>query len=398
LLLIKPLKLISTIILKGELAYNRTFGVFCEIKDLKKLSILFLTYQGDVAGSTNSIAYLARGLADRGHNIHIGIRKESLLWTLLEGSKVNRIAMTFKGKFDFKNWRQIKDAVRTHNIELINAQSSHDRYTSIFSKLRFNLNVQIVHTRRQNPLSSGGWLQRKFYQKNTVGTVVISDGLKKIFVKNGYPEKHVKVINNGIPKKRFEDWSEDKVTAFRKQLNLQPNDKVVGCISRFKEQPQLVEAIASINDNSIKLIFAGISSEDIQPYLDKFKITNPVHVLGKVAPEDILSIYRLLDVNILASTMDGFGLVLVEAMAMECPVIATDFGGIPDVVKDGQNGFLFQNGNIGELKAKILILLEDQQIRNKFIKNGLSTAFEKFTMEKTVQGYEQYFSNLIKEN
>ena len=54
--------------------------------------------------------------------------------------------------------------------------------------------------------------------------------------------------------------------------------------------------------------------------------------------------------------------------------------------KTARMDFSSKMETLEELKAKILILLEDQQIRNKFIKNGLSTAFEKFTMEKTVQG------------
>lgn len=362
----------------------------------KGLRILFLTYQGGMAGSTYSITYLAKGLADRGHKVFAGLRKEMPIWDLIEHPGVTRVPMRIKGKFDFENWREIRDLVRNEKIDIINAQSSHDRYTSIFAKLRFNLPVQIVHTRRQNPLSAGGWLQRKFYIKNTANIVVISDGLKRIFIEKGYPEHHIKVIHNGIPKKRFEQWSQEKVEQFRKQLNLQPEDKVVGCISRFKEQPQLIEAIARLNDPNIKLIFAGISPEQIQPYLDKFNIENEVHVLGKVPPEDILNIYRLLDVNVLASTMDGFGLVLVEAMAMECPVIATNFGGIPDVIEDGVNGFLFENEDIGGLAERIQKVLSDNSLRQQLITNGLKTAFEKYTMEKTIDGYEEYFESLVR--
>lgn len=364
----------------------------------RKLNILFLTHQGGMAGSTYSITYLAKGLADLGHNVFAGLREEMPIWKLIEHPGVTRIPMRINGKFDFNNWREIRDVVREHNIQIINAQSGHDRYTSIFSKIRFRLPVQIVHTRRQNPLSAGGWLQRQFYIRNTAGIVVISQGLKQILIDKGYPEKHIKVIHNGIPKTRFNDWSEAKVEAYRDKLDLKPEDKIIGCISRFKEQPQLIEAIAKMNDSSIKLIFAGTFPDEIQPYLDQFNIKNKVHLLGQLPPEDILSIYRLLDINVLASTMDGFGLVLVEAMAMECPVIATNFGGIPDVVQDGENGFLFENGNIQELQDKIKLLLNDSELRDKFIQNGLETAYKKFTMEKTVAGYAEYFLSLTKEN
>ena len=351
-----------------------------------------------MAGSTYSITFLAKGLADKGHGVFVGIRKGMPIWDLMDHPGIMRIPMEIKGKLDFKNWREIRDTVINHKINVINAQSSHDRYTSIFSKIRYNLKVSIVHTRRQNPLSSGGLLQRKFYIKNTSKIVVISEGLKRIFVDKGYPEDHIKVIHNGIPKNRYDKWSEGRVEHYKRQLNIQPEDMVIGCISRFKEQPQLIEAIAQLNNPNIVLIFAGCAPSLIQPYLDKFSIRNKVHLLGKVPPEDVLNIYRILDINVLPSTMDGFGLVLIEAMAMRCPVIGTNFGGIPDVVQDGENGFLFENNNLEELQEKIALLLEDQALREKFIRNGITTAFEKFTMEKTIDGYEHFFSSLLTEN
>lgn len=361
------------------------------------MRILFLTYQGDMAGSTNSIAFLAKGLANNGHEVFLGIRRESLLWQLVEGTKVHRVAMTFAGKFDRTNWKQIRDIVRKHDIQIINAQSSHDRYTSIFAKWKYNLNVKIVHTRRQNPLSAGGWLQRQFYIRNTENIVVIAEGLKKIFVKKGYPEKHLVVIHNGIPIERYEQWSEEKVAALKAKLSFAPNAKIVGSVSRIKEQDQIIQAVAEMNDPSIELVFAGLERETIQPFIDQYRLKNKVHVLGKVSVEEVLNVYRVLDVNILASTMDGFGLVLLEAMAMECPVIATNFGGIPDVIQDGVNGFLFENNDIEGLKKLIRKVLDDQGTRTHLIENGNKTAFQKFTMEKTIANYEEYFQSLVTE-
>ena len=363
-----------------------------------KLRLLFITYQGGLAGSTNSIAYLAKGLAEKGHEVFVGCRQDMLIWDLLEGSKAQRIPMTFKSKFDTENWRQIRDTVKKHRIQVINAQSSYDRYTAIFSKLRYNLKVEIVHTRRQNPLSAGGWLQKWFYVKNTAGIVVISEGLKTIFAEKGYPKNHLKVIHNGIPAERLTQWNEETVEKFRKQLKIKAGEKVIGCVSRFKEQPQIIEAVAQLNDPNIKLVFAGIEQNQLEPYVEQFGLKNEVICLGDVSGKEVLNLYRLFDINILASTMDGFGLVLIEAMAMKCPVIATNFGGIADVVQNGYNGFLFENGNITELSSKIKELLTNQATRDKFIENGLTTAFETFSMENTILNYEQYFYSLIAKN
>ncbi len=363
----------------------------------RPLNILIITFQGDMAGSTNSISYLSKGLADRGHNVFVGIRKESLLWTLLEDTKVSRIPMTFKGKFDKENWRQIRDVVKANDIQVINAQSGIDRYTTIFSKWRYNLNCKIVHTRRQNPLSSGGWLQRMFYIKNTASIIVISEGLKKIMTDKGYPKKHLKVIHNGIPNERFSQWSETGVAKLKDELSIADDEIVIGSVSRPKEQDQIIHALALINNPKIRLVLAGVDKEDYQWAIDKYQLANRVDFLGKVDSSEILNVYRLFDINILASTMDGFGLVLLEAMAMECPVIATNFGGIPDVVQDQENGLLFDNGDVEILQRHINRLLEDDSLREKLIANGKTSAFDTFSMEKTIDNYEEYFLKLIEE-
>ncbi len=360
----------------------------------QKLRILFLTFQGDMAGSTNSISYLCKGLAALGHSVHIGIRRESLLWELLEGTNVNRIPMTFNGRMDRVNWRQIRDAVRTHDIQIINAQSSYDRYTSIFANLRYRLNCKVIHTRRQNPLSAGGPLQRKFYTAFTERFVVISEGLKRIFIEKGFPSHHLKVIHNGIPESRYKEWSEEKVQEFRELIQLEEGNKLIGCVSRPKEQEQIIQAVAQLNDPKIELLFAGVDHEFIDPLVEKHQLKNKVHVLGSIPSQDILNIYRLLDLNILASTMDGFGLVLIEAMAMECPVIATNFGGIPDVVQDGVNGLLFDNGDIESLQEKIKSVLYHEQTAERLIKNGKISAYQTFEIKSTIKNYESFFKEI----
>jgi glycosyltransferase involved in cell wall biosynthesis len=363
-----------------------------------KLRILFLTYQGDMAGSTNSISYLCRGLAKLGHEVYLGIRKESLLWRLVEGSEVRRVPMSFKGKFDRENWKQIAQVVQDHQIQLINAQSSIDRYTAIFAKWKYRLNCKIIHTRRQNPLSAGGWLQKIFYVRNTEKIVVISNGLKETFIQKGYPAEHLQVIHNGIPTQRFEQWDEKTVEAYKQKLQLSPNKKVIGCVSRLKEQDQIIQAVAGLQDPTIELLFVGVKEKDLQPYVEQYGLTNTVHIIPEVPSSEILNLYRLMDMNILASTMDGFGLVLIEAMGMSCPVIATRFGGIKDVVQDGHNGYLFENGHIEDLQQKIKSLLTDQERRETFIQNGLHTALERFTIANTIRQYEQFFHETITPN
>ena len=363
----------------------------------KSMNILFLTYQGDMAGSTNSISYLAHGLAEKGHHVYVGCRKESLLYRLLSNSKVKLLPMVFKGRFDLKNIQEIRKIVKKYNIQVINAQSSWDRYTSIFARWIYNLNVRIVHTRRQRPRSIGGFLQNWFYVKGTDKIVVISDELKKFFIEMGIPADHLKVIYNGTPAEIYQNIDPGLINALRKKHNINDTDIVIGSVSRLKNQEQIIRALTKL-DNEIIVIFVGIEPGTFDELVNKLNIKNRIIYAGKVDRKTVMHYYKIMNLNILASTMDGFGLVLVEAMALGTPVLATNFGGIKNVVTDGDDGLLFEDNNIEELAEKINLLIANRELRNKLIHNGRKTAFEKFSMENTVNSYEKFFQLLIEEH
>jgi len=358
------------------------------------LRVLLLTFQGDLAGSTNSISYLAKGLAERGHLVVVGCRKESLLFEILEGTKVIRVPMTFRSRFDLTNMRQIRDVVKEYNIQLINAQSSLDRYTSIFANVFFGLKVNVLHTRRQKPRDVGHWIKRKFITHFTKKVIVISEGLKEIFIQEGFKPEEIHVIHNGMPPERYEQWNWERVNELKQQYQIADGDIVVGCVSRYKRQEYIIEAMAMLNRPEIKLMFVGIDRDVLEPYLEKFKLKNEIIFTGPVEDADVLNYYKLFTVNVLASTMDGFGLVLLEAFAMECPVIASDFGGIKDLVKEGETGLLFPNDDLIVLAQKIDMLVNNKPLREKFIAAGLNLK-NNFSIENTITNYEKFYSSFV---
>lgn len=361
------------------------------------MNIMLLTYQGDMAGSTNSIAFLARGMAQRGHTVVVGCRKESLLYSMLIDTPVIVVPMTFKGRLDLSNIRHIAQTVKKYSIQLINAQSSYDRYTAIFARWLYHLECKIVHTRRQPPLSEGGFIQRWFYVKGTDKIVVISDTLKKIFAEKGYPASHLKVIHNGAPVNRYQNITDERVSKLRDQLGISPDDIIIGCVSRRKKQEQLIHALKYL-DSSYKVLFVGIEKGCLDQLARQLGIKQKIIYAGIVSSDDALNYYKLMNVNTLPSTTDGFGLVLIEAMACGVPVVGTNFGGISDVIQHEKNGLLYTNENYNQFAACIERCIKDKALREMLISNGLKRALEDFSIEQTIGNYESFFKGLIQAN
>jgi glycosyltransferase involved in cell wall biosynthesis len=361
---------------------------------MERVNILLLTYQGDMAGSTNSIAFLSKGLAQKGHTVVVGCRKESLLYSMLQNTGVVIEPMVFHGRFDLKNIRHVRDIVKKYSIDLINAQSSYDRYSSILARIFYRLNTKVVHTRRQPPRSDGGFIQRLFYIAGTQKIVVISDMMKKIFMEKRYPADHLEVIYNGAPTERYTAIDDRKVIALRNQFGIAGDDVVIGCISRIKKQEQLIHALKIIN-KPYKVLFAGIEKNSLDSLVEQLGISNEIIYAGYVDPLEVLNYYKLLTLNVLPSTTDGFGLVLIEAMACGVPVIGTDFGGISDVIQNEISGLLFKDGDYCGLANCIERCINDVHLRERLIKNGKKRAFEDFAIERTIENYEKFFHRLI---
>jgi len=357
------------------------------------MNILLLTYQGDLAGSTLSITYLAKGLALRGHNVYIGCRKESLLFTYFKGSEVQVIPLTFRSKTDWKNARHIRDICRRFNIDIINAQSSLDRYTSIIAKKLLGTPAKLVFTRRQVSKSMGGpqsWL----YQWGADKIVAVSEGIRDSLIHDGISPGHIAVIRNGTPPEKYENIDMKKTEELRSCYGISTADFVIGCVSRLKKQRQLLEALPYL-DRPVTAVFVGIDSVPDFDLSDLESSGHKVYFAGEMPAADVLPYYGLFDVKVLASTSEGMSQSLLEAMYLKVPVIATAAAGNLDLIDGGRNGLLFRDGDVKTLASHINLIREDEQLHDLLSKEGYETASVGFSIDNTLDGYEKLFSELL---
>lgn len=363
-------------------------------KPSSSLSMLLLTYQGDVAGSTYSISYLAKGLAAKGHRVVVGCRQDSLLYKLLDGSEAIVYPMVFGSRFDTSNWKQIRAAVERYATQVINPQSSLDRYTAAFAKWRYQLPVRVVHTRRQMPASSGGWLQALFYMRTTDKIVAVSEGVKEGLVATGIHPSHVQVIYNGTPASKYDRADFSQTAQLREQYGLKPSVPVVGCVARVKRQNQLLQAAARV-PGPLALLFVGIEKNQLDSnLLSKLGEDKQVVCTGILTAESTLAHYGLFDSFVLPSVIEGLSQSLLEAMALGVPVMATKVGGNGELIRDGVDGYLFDDGDTGRLAELIELIHRDKAIRASLIASGKRRAREDFSIENTVNQFEQLFNGL----
>jgi glycosyltransferase involved in cell wall biosynthesis len=119
----------------------------------------------------------------------------------------------------------------------------------------------------------------------------------------------------------------------------------VGRLEEIKQVDILVESMVSLKDKfPVRLLLAGDGTkyEPLKKLVNRLHLSSAVKFLGKVSHDDIHLYYNIADVLVLPSKMEGVPMVILEALACGTPVVASAVGGIPDLVRTGENGMLLE--------------------------------------------------------
>ena len=122
-------------------------------------------------------------------------------------------------------------------------------------------------------------------------------------------------------------------------------------------------------------------------------IADRVHLLG--AQEDVLPLLSIADLFLLPSAQESFGLAALEAMACEVPVVASNAGGLPEVIQHGVTGFLHPVGDIGAMAASGIAVLTDDALRERVTGAALQVVRERFCVERVVPMYEAHYQRIL---
>jgi glycosyltransferase involved in cell wall biosynthesis len=192
----------------------------------------------------------------------------------------------------------------------------------------------------------------------------------------------------------------------RKERGISPDTLVVGYVGwliPIKGVTFLISAMAEAvqqYSNSL-LVLVGKGDEEgeeeakLREQVKKLGLTDKVIFLGWRA--DVDEIMGCFDLFVLPSLNEGMGRVLVEAMAVGLPIVASDVGGIPDLVKDGNNGFLVPPSDADALKHAILDLLKDEAKRKRMGEVGKEMC-RSYSTEAMVEQINGLYTKLIEEN
>lgn len=229
-------------------------------------------------------------------------------------------------------------------------------------------------------------------------TTVSKDSKDRFF--DAFDEEVVarsRIIPAGIDLSHFP--KKMKISHIQEKYNLKGKKVILfaGRLSPEKGAEYLISAADKIKGD-VFIAGEGPKRKELESIAQKKGLKN-VHFLGYLLPEELLPFYHRADVFVSPSVVaESFGLVLLEAMAMRTPVIATNKGALSLLLKDGQNGFVVKPRNSTDIAKKCNILLEDEELRKKMGENARRDVEEKFCWEKVSDRFENLYKLVTGEN
>ena len=224
--------------------------------------------------------------------------------------------------------------------------------------------------------------------------ICVSQNDKNLWLKNqAASEEKLVVVRNGLDWENISFLEKEKA---REELALPKEAQIIGCIANFypeKGLEYLVEAANILKQENKNLIFAvigdGKGRKNLASLIKKYRLENFL-LLGRKS--NSAQFLKAFDSFILPSVKEGLPYVILEAMAAGLPIVASEVGGIPEMVENGQNGFLVEPRDTQTLARKIAEVLDNPTLAQKFSRAS-KEKLPQFSLQKMIDKTEQIYLN-----
>ena len=286
--------------------------------------------------------------------------------------------------------QQLLALIREHNIDVIHANSSRSMiYAGLVGWLA---RVPVIWHVRVTDLDP---LLDPLLVRLATGIIVNSEAVARRFG-SSWMDK-VRVVHNGVDLRKFgRSVSGERI---RQEFSIREEEDVVTIVGRLTEEKGhrfFLEAAQKVLAHTQTVRFLIVGDGKLRNGLEALSRDLDIeeHVVFFGTRTDIPQILSASNVVVSSSLSEGFGRVIVEAMAMAKPVVGTRVGGVPEVIIDGVSGILVEPENSEEIADATLLLLKDPEHAREMGVAGFNRVKESFSIEKHVCEIEEIYESL----
>lgn len=349
------------------------------------MKILHVECGRHLYGGAFQVLHLLRGLAARGHhNLLVCPCGCALAQAAAPYAQICELPL--HGDADLLMTARLYRAIRAARPELIHLHSriGADTMGGLAARLT---GVPAIHTRRvDNP--EPRWLVALKYRLHD-RVIAISEGIGQVLLAEGLPAAKLRIVRSAVDWEHYARPRDRALIAER--LDVPADALLIGVIAQLiprKGHRFLIEAlpplIAAYPNLHVRCFGQGALADDLQRRIVARGLSERVRLAG--FREDLADILPGLDLVVHPVLMEGLGVSLLQAASAGVPIVASRAGGIPEAVREGENGILVPPGEVPALRAALDALLSDPLRRRALGAGGQALMAREFSLDAMVEG------------
>lgn len=305
------------------------------------------------------------------------------------GVKVFSVEKKFKG--DWRVLNKIKNILREENPQVVHTHLFGGDYWG--GRAALVCHVPVIVSTKHDIMNEGllkNFLVNRIRRRFSRIIAISQASENRLVKKDKIKKEKVSVIYNGIDMGKF--WVEDP-KIFEK------NEIVFGSIGRLvpiKGHSRLIRAVQFLKRENWHLEILGDGPERgrLQGLIEQLDLQDKISLPGQIV--DVREYLADFDVFVLPSLTEGLSLAVIEAAAAGKFIIASNVGGVPEIISDGQTGLLYNSNDIGELAEKIIWVFDHQDEARAMARRLHQEVVQKFDINQIIKHYENLYLTLLK--
>jgi len=373
-----------------------------------KICMFTSSFLPTIGGLQYQVKWLAEGIAEQGEEIYLLTPNDASAYIEQKNDYPKNVNLTF-GKSHFSNIIKFRKVIQQIKPDIIHAHTIiPDGFYVLLARglsktplIITSHGIDIVKIKeinygyRLNPIYS---LIIKGILKRCDKHVVVSNAMIKYASDAGSSHDKIVVIPNGIPSRK--EVAEEKVELIKEKYNLQDNYCILTLsgMRPIKGLEYLIRALPIVlKEHNVHLLMAckGEYEAYIKALIEKFNLSKHITFLGFVSGEEKLALLKACDIFCIPSVFESFGIVILEAMQYGKPVIASEAGGMPEIIDNGKNGLLVPPKEPKKLADAICLLLDDENLRRTLGREA-ERSVNKYSIENVARRYIEIYEEVLR--
>jgi len=344
------------------------------------------------AGQTRQGFLLAKGLHERGCEVLVVCQPESAIGERSAECGIPVLHLPMQGRRLFPSAARLAVRLRRDPCDVIHAHGARDHLLAILAATA-SRGIRLVRTKHNLTPMAGSFL----YGPTTHRFVAVSRAAAETLTTAGMPPTKIAIIHDGIDLEEFSPRPPDP--AMRAALGIRDGEFVVGVTGRLSSKskgiPTLLRAFRSVvgQEPDTRLLLAGRQDPGLRELAASLGLRDRVVFTGFRA--DVADVLACIDLYVQPSVREALSSSILEAMAMEKPVVASDVGGVPEAVVPEETGLLCRPGDPDDLARAILKLMKESDRLEPMGRRARERVRTLFSLDRMVGETERLYRELI---